>query len=200
VVLANSHLDNYKDFHGQNFVEIAKKLNRDPADIAWDLVLEAYPKGPVALYFMMSEDDVKLALKSPFVSIGSDAASALKEGDIDAIGLPHPRSYGTFPKIISDYVREQNVLTLPEAIRKMTSWPAARMGLTNRGVLRKGLAADIVIFDFDEIDDTATWNNPTAKPKGIDYVVVNGQLVLDGGKHTGATPGHVLRGSGVIEH
>lgn len=199
VVLANSFLESYSQFHGQNFEVIGKALGRDPADIAWDIMLEAQPNRPVALYFMINEKDVQLALQSPFTSIGSDAASALKEGDIDAIGLPHPRSYGTFPKIIADYVRDQNILSLPEAIRKLTSWPAARMGLANRGVIREGLAADVVVFDLDTIEDTATWENPTAKPTGIDYVIVNGQLVLDAGLHTGRTPGHVLRGPGYQE-
>lgn len=199
VVLANSYLDEYQQFHGENFNSISETLNRHPADIAWDIMLAAQPNRPVALYFMMSEQDVQLALKSPFTSIGSDAASALKEGDIDAIGLPHPRSYGTFPKIIANYVRDLNIISLPEAIRKMTSWPAARMGLANRGVIREGLAADITIFDLATIQDTATWENPTAKPTGIDYVIVNGQLVLDGGNHTGRSPGHVLFGPGYQE-
>ncbi|WP_262695694.1 N-acyl-D-amino-acid deacylase family protein [Kordiimonas aquimaris] len=196
VVLANSYLDEYAGFHGENFETISQTLGRDPADIAWDIMLEAQPNRPVALYFMISEEDVQLALKSPFTSIGSDAASTLKEGDIDAIGLPHPRSYGTFPKIIADYVRDQKVLSLPEAIRKLTSWPAARMGLTDRGVIREGLAADIVIFDLDTIEDTATWANPTAKPTGIDFVIVNGELVLDAGFHTKRTPGQVFFGPG----
>lgn len=196
VVLANSYLNDYARFHGKNFEEIGAALGRDPADVAWDILLEAQPNRPLALYFMMNEDDVHLALQSPFVSIGSDAASALKEGELDALGLPHPRSYGTFPKIIANYVRDEAVLTLPDAIRKMTSWPAARMGLADRGVLREGLAADIVIFDLQTIEDTATWDNPTAKPTGIDYVIVNGELVLDNGQHTGAKPGKLLRGPG----
>ncbi len=196
VVLANSYLEAYTQFHGKNFQEIGEALGRDPADIAWDILLEAQPNRPLALFFMMSEEDVRLALQSPFVSIGSDAASALKEGDLDDLGLPHPRSYGTFPKIIANYVRDQKVLSLPEAIRKMTSWPATRMGLSDRGLLREGLAADIVVFDLEIIEDTATWAEPTAKPTGIEYVIVNGELVLDDGIHTGATPGVVLRGPG----
>ncbi len=196
VVLANSHLEDYEKFHGKNMAEIGKELGRDPADVAWDILLAAQPNRPLALYFMMKEDDVRLALQSPFVSIGSDAASALKEGDLDALGLPHPRSYGTFPRIIANYVRDEGVLTLPNAIRKMTSWPASRMGLADRGVLREGLAADIVVFDLETIEDTATWENPTAKPTGINHVIVNGVLVMDNGRHTGATPGQVMRGPG----
>jgi N-acyl-D-amino-acid deacylase len=196
VVLANSHLADYAQFHGQNFEAIGKALDRDPADVAWDIMLAAYPERPLGLYFMMSEDDVRLALQTPWVSIGSDAASALKEGDFDALGLPHPRSYGTFPRIIAHYVRDEAVLSLPDAIRKMTSWPAARMGLMDRGLIREGLKADITVFDLGKIEDTADWDNPTAKPTGIDYVLVNGRLVLDAGSHTGATPGEVLRGPG----
>ncbi len=196
VVLANAHLEEFRKFHGRNFADIGTALNRDPADIAWDIMLAAYPARPYALYFMMSEDDVRLALQSPLTSIGSDAASALKEGDFDALGLPHPRSYGTFPRIVAKYVREEGILSLPEAIRKMTSWPASRMGLVDRGVLREGLAADIVIFDLESIEDVASWEQPTAKPVGIEYVLVNGQLVMENGHHTGATPGHILRGPG----
>lgn len=196
VVLANSHLADYAKFHGQNFEAIGKALGRDPADVAWDIMLAAYPERPFALYFMMSEEDVRLAMQTPWVSIGSDAASALKEGDFDALGLPHPRSYGTFPRIIAKYVRDDAVLSLPDAIRKMTSWSAARMGLMDRGLIREGLKADITVFDLDEIKDVADWDNPTAKPTGIDYVLVNGRLVLDAGSHTGATPGQVLRGPG----
>ena len=199
VVLANSHLDKFKKYHGQSFDKIGQSLARDPAHIAWDIMLEAFPKRAMALYFMMSEEDVMLALKSPFVSIGSDAASSLKEGALDALGLPHPRSYGTFAKIIAEYVREKGTLTLPDAIRKMTSWPAARMGLTDRGVLREGLAADVVIFDYEKIKDTATWTEPTAKPLGISTVIVNGQITLKNGKHTGVKAGQVLYGLGYKE-
>lgn len=196
VRLANSFLDHYEQFHGESFAEIGRKLNRHPADIAWDIMLEAQPERPVALYFMMNEDDVRLALKTPWVSIGSDASSAAREGDMDDLGLPHPRSYGTFPRIIGHYVRDEGVLSLPEAIRKMTSWPAARMQLKDRGLIREGMKADITVFDLSTINDTATWLDPTQKPTGIDYVLVNGKLVLNAGRRTGATPGQVLRGPG----
>jgi len=196
VVLANAMLPEYERFHGQNFEQIGEILQRDPADVAWDIMLEAYPKRPFALYFVMHEDDVRTAMQAPWVSIGSDAASALKEGELDALGLPHPRSYGTFPRIVAEYVRDEKVLSLENAIRKITSWPAARMGLMDRGLLREGLAADITVFDLETIDDVASWETPTAKPTGIEYVLVNGRLVLDAGQHTGATPGAVLRGPG----
>jgi N-acyl-D-aspartate/D-glutamate deacylase len=115
---------------------------------------------------------------------------------MDAIGLPHPRAYGNFPRLIAEYVRKRKVLTLEDAVRKLTSLPATRMRMFDRGALREGLWADLTIFDFERIQDNATYENPVAVPTGIDYVLVNGQIVVDDGKHTGAKPGRVLRGPG----
>ncbi len=145
---------------------------------------------------MMSESDIELAMQQPWVSIGSDAAASSRPGEEDALRLPHPRSYGTFPRIIAEYTRKRGVLTLPDAIRKMTSWPASRMGITDRGIIREGLAADITIFDFESIDEGASWEEPTRFPTGIQYVLVNGKIVLDEGVHTGASPGIVIMGPG----
>ena len=150
----------------------------------------------MAIYHMMSEPDIETALRFPWVSIGSDAGAALAPGTADVLGLPHPRSYGTFPRIIRRYVIERGVLSLPEAIRKMTSWPATRMRLDDRGVIRDGMWADVVIFDLERIDDRATYDEPVLYPEGIDYVLVNGRIVIDNGTHTGARPGHVLYGPG----
>ena len=130
------------------------------------------------------------------MGIGSDAGAAEKLGEMDAIGLPHPRAYGNFPRLIAEYVRKRKVITLEDAVRKLTSLPATRMRLFDRGALREGLWADLTIFDFDRIQDNATYENPVAVPTGVDYVLVNGQIVVDEGKHTGAKPGKVLRGSG----
>jgi N-acyl-D-aspartate/D-glutamate deacylase len=149
-----------------------------------------------ALYHMMSEADIETALRFPWTSIGSDAAAAATVGGVDALGLPHPRSYGTFPRVIARYVKERGVLTLPEAIRKMTSWPATRMRLSDRGVIREGVWADVVIFDLDRLADRATWEAPTTSPEGIDYVLVNGRIVVEAGRHTGERPGRVLYGPG----
>jgi N-acyl-D-amino-acid deacylase len=135
-------------------------------------------------------------LRFPWTSIGSDAGTALVPGADDALGLPHPRSYGNFPRVIARYVREQRVLTLEEAIRKMTSWPATRMRIGDRGVLREGLWADAVIFDYDKIQDRSTYEKPDLAPDGIDYVLVNGVVVVYHGKHNGARPGKVLYGPG----
>lgn len=197
VVLANAFNPAYDKYRYKSLAYIGQQLKQDPADVAWDIILKApKDKRPMALYFMMSEPDIEMALKFPWMSIGSDAGAAEKPGEIDAIGLPHPRAYGNFPRLIAEYVRNRHVLTLPDAVRKMTSWPATRMKFYDRGAIREGLRADVTVFDYDTIKDNADWEHPTAFPTGIDYVVVNGQLVIDQGKHTGAKPGMVLRGPG----
>jgi N-acyl-D-aspartate/D-glutamate deacylase len=149
-----------------------------------------------AIYHMMSEQDVETALRFPWTSIGSDAGAALQAGGNDAIGLPHPRAYGNFPRVIARYVRERRTLTLEDAVRKMTSWPATRLRLDRRGAIKEGLWADAVVFDYDKLQDRATYAEPRLPPEGIDYVLVNGQVVMDHGKHTGAKPGKVLYGPG----
>jgi N-acyl-D-amino-acid deacylase len=197
VVLANAFDERYDKYRYQSLDAIGKQLGKDPADVAWDIILEAAPQNrPMALYFMMSEGDIETALRAPWMGIGSDAGAAEKLGEIDAIGLPHPRAYGNFPRVIAEYVRKRKVLTLEDAVRKLTSLPATRMRLFDRGALRDGLWADLTIFDFDRIQDNATYEDPVAVPTGVDYVLVNGQIVVDEGQHTGAKPGKVLRGSG----
>lgn len=195
VVLANAHSDKYAQFHGKNFVEIGKALGLDPADAAWDIVLNAYPKRSMALYFMIDEKDIETALRQPWTSIGSDAGAALKPGEIDDLGLPHPRSYGTFPRVIAEYVKRRPVLTLEDAVRKMTGWPAQRMGLSDRGLVRQGMRADVVVFDYEALDDVAGWTNPVDYPKGIETVIVNGRVALDKDKLEDVRAGAVLRHS-----
>lgn len=163
--------------------------------MAWDILLEGLPNRSVALYFMMSEQDIETAIKQPWVSIGSDAAASEKTGEMDALGLPHPRAYGTFPRIIAEYVKRRPILSLEDAVRKVTGWPAQRMGLTDRGLIRDGMRADIVVFDLDKLDDVASWEKPTASPTGIETVIVNGVVTIANGKHTGAKAGAVLRHS-----
>jgi N-acyl-D-amino-acid deacylase len=194
VVLAKAYNPKYDPYRFKSMAYIGQQLHRDPADVAWDIVLEAQPHRAVALYFAMSEADIETALKFPWTSIGSDAAASAK-ATADEDGL-HPRAYGNFPRVIAHYVRERHVLTLPDAIRKMTSWPATRMQLYDRGAIREGLRADVTVFNYDTIKDNADYAHPGAYPDGIDYVLVNGQLVIDQGRHTGATPGMVLRGPG----
>ncbi len=195
VVLVNAQNAENARFEGMSIAEVAREWGKDPADAAWDLVLAGEGR-VMAIYHMMSERDIRTALAFPWTSIGSDAGASRRPGAVDLLGLPHPRSYGTFPRIIARYVREMGVLTLEEAIRKMTSWPALRMRLTDRGVIREGMWADVVVFDFETIQDQATWDDPVEYPVGIDYVLVNGEVVIDHGRHTGARPGHVLRGPG----
>jgi len=193
VVLANAFNEKYARFQGVNFVQIGQALGKEPADAAWDIVLDALPKRALALFFMMDEGDIETALKQPWTSIGTDAAAAETFGEVDAIGLPHPRAYGTFPRVLAEYVRKRHVLTLQDAVRKMTSWPAARMGLADRGELREGLRADVIVFDAERVQDRADWSHPTAPPEGIDTVIVNGRLAIDEGRYTGAKSGRVLR-------
>jgi N-acyl-D-amino-acid deacylase len=195
IVLANAQNKDNAKLEGKSLAEIARELNKEPADAAFDLVLQG--NGRVyAIYHMMSEEDVITALKFPWTGIGSDAGASLKPGEVDDIGLAHPRAYGNFPRLIARYVREKKVLTLPEAIRKMTSWAAARMRLNSRGLIKEGCWADVVIFDYDKVADTATYERPFRYPSGIDYVLVNGEIVIENGKHTGARPGKVIYGPG----
>jgi N-acyl-D-amino-acid deacylase len=195
IVLLNAQNKENARFEGKSIAQIAKEWRKDPADAAFDIVAQGSGR-TLALYHMMSEQDIATALKFPWISIGSDAAAAPKPGETDALGLRHPRSYGNFPRLIAYYVRTKRVLTLEEAIRKMTSWPATRMRLNGRGLIKEGCWADVVIFDYDKIQDRATYETPLRYPEGIEYVLVNGQVVIDQGKHTGARPGHVLYGPG----
>lgn len=193
VVLANAYDPDFEKYRYKSLDYIGKQLNKDPADVAWDIVLGAQPNRAIALFFGMSEPDIETALQWPWMSIGSDASAVTPS---DAGGMLHPRTFGTFPRVIAEYVKKRGVITLEDAIRKMTSLPAARMHLFDRGVIREGLKADVTIFDYKAIADTATYENPSALPTGIDYVLVNGQIVIDQGRHTGARPGAVLRGAG----
>jgi N-acyl-D-amino-acid deacylase len=195
IELANGYAPQYARFRGQSFAAIAHALNKDPADAAWDIMLDALPARAMALYFTIDEQDIESALRQPWVSIGTDAAATVKLGQVDAMGLPHPRSYGTFPRVIAEYARTRGVLTLEDAVRRMTSLPAQRMGLSDRGVIHEGMRADLVVFDYAHIQDRATWTDPTAVPAGIGYVLVNGTITLANGKYTGAKTGMVLRHS-----
>ena len=195
VVLVNAQNKDNAKYEGKNLAQIAKEMKKDPADAAWDLVSQGNGR-VLAIYHMMSEEDIITALKFPWTSIGSDAGASLKPGTVDGLGLAHPRSYGNHPRLIAYYVREKKVLTLPEAIRKMTSLPAARMRLDSRGMIKEGLWADAVIFDYDKIQDRATFEQPLLFPVGINYVLVNGEIVAIDGKHTGARPGKVIYGPG----
>lgn len=195
VVLVNARNEQNARWENRSIAEIAQETERDPRDAAWDIV--AAGDGRVmAIYHMMDEGDIRTALQQEWVSIGSDAGAAMEAGVADGLGLPHPRSYGTFPRVLAHFVRDLGALSLEEGVSRMTSWPATRMRLFDRGVIREGLRADLVVFDLDALEDVATYEDPTAFPTGIDMVIVNGTIVIDGGAHTGARPGMVLRGPG----
>jgi dihydroorotase/N-acyl-D-amino-acid deacylase len=145
----------------------------------------------------MSQPDVTLALQQPWVAVDNDSEGTSPEGILSQ-SHPHPRAYGTFPRILAKYVREEKVLTLEDAIRKFTALPAQRMRLTDRGVLKAGMWADVVVFDPATVRDRATFDNPNQLSEGMEYVLVNGVPVIDQGQMTKALPGKVLRGPGYV--
>lgn len=200
VTLANPFNAELERFRTRSIASIAKELGRDPTELSWEIMAKARPNRAQALFFLVDEGDVKTALKYPWTSIGSDAAASVGAGKVDALGLPHPRSYGTFPRIIARYVKAEHLLSLEEAVRKMTSLPADRFRLGDRGRLRPGAWADITIFDLATLEDRATWTDPTLAPTGIEYVLVNGVPVIERGTYTGAKPGRVVRGAGARTH
>ena len=170
-------------FVGMRITEIAEARNQDPVDAAFDLLVEeSCGVGMVA--FAMSEDDVRTVMAHPTTMIGSDG--------LYSPGNPHPRVYGTYPRILGRYVREEGLLSLEEAVRKMTSFPAQKLGLHNKGVLRPGADADVVVFDPKTVIDRATFEHSAQYPEGIEYVLVNGRISVDRGRFTGQTAGQVL--------
>ncbi len=180
-----------RKYEGKSIAEISELSGKKPADVVFDLLLDERGSVP-AVYFLMSEEDLRVAMRRPWVSIGSDGTAVRPDGPLGS-GKPHPRWYGTFPRVLGRYVREEHVLTLPEAIRKMTSLNAEKLGVEDRGLLRAGKRADIAIFDPERIADRATFDDPHQYPVGIEYVIVNGALVIDKEQHTGARPGRILR-------
>ena len=179
---------------GKTLAEVAKLWNKDPIDAVFDFLIEDKAFTEIAA-FGMSEPDVLLALQQPWVSVDNDSSGTSPEGLLGH-EHPHPRAYGTFPRVLRKYVREEKKLGLEEAIRKFSALPAQRMRLTDRGVLKSGMWADVVVFDPNKIHDLATFDEPNQLSEGMEYVLVNGIAVIDGGKMTGALPGKVLRGAG----
>jgi N-acyl-D-amino-acid deacylase len=190
IVLGRARRPENKKYEGMRIAEIAKaRGDEDPADTS--IALMAEEGGTITgMFHTMSEDDVRLVMKQSWVSIASDGAAI----NLQADGLPHPRSYSTNPRVLGYYVREQKVLTLEDAVRKMTTLPAQILGLRDRGQIREGFAADLVIFDPAVVRETNSFEKPKSYPIGIPYTVVNGVVVIDGGNHTGARPGRPLMG------
>jgi N-acyl-D-amino-acid deacylase len=181
-------------FIGKTLQQAADEVGQDPYEFACDLLIKE--KGDVEIVgFGMSEEQTEEILKHPLVMLCSDGSALAPYGPLHQ-GKPHPRNYGTFPRFLGLYVRDRKALTLAQAVKKMTSMPAAKLGLKDRGTLKPGNFADIVVFDPAKIADRATYTEPEQYPAGIDYVIVNGKVVIDHDNHTGALPGKVLYGPG----
>jgi len=179
-----------KDLEGRRLSEIARAQGIDAVEAAIQLIVDEAGKAYMIL-FQLDEADLRAALAHPHVMIGSDGSSLAPYGPLGE-GKPHPRSYGTFPRVIGEYARKQRTLSLATAVHKMTGLPAARLGLRDRGVLRTGARADLVVFDARRVADRATYEDPHRYPDGIEHVIVNGRFVIKHGEHTGSLPGRVL--------
>jgi N-acyl-D-aspartate/D-glutamate deacylase len=194
VLLASVQKPELKEFEGKTVADVAKAWKKAPEDALMDFVI-ADSAQTGAIYFMASEEDIKTGLEQPWTSIGLDANEMSLDGPIFEPHT-HPRAFGAMPRFLGHYVRDEHLLPLSAAIRKITSLPAQREHLQNRGLVKPGYFADITIFDPATITDRATFTNPTLLSQGIDYTIVNGQIEYDHGKLTGVTAGRVLRGRG----
>jgi N-acyl-D-amino-acid deacylase len=183
-----------ESLQGKRISEIAAEAKKDPLDVVFDLILADHGQTG-AIYFMMTEADMREAMKSPFVSFCTDSGARATDGPL-AGSKSHPRGWGSYPRILGRYVRDEKLLTLESAIHKMTGAPAARVGLRDRGLIKEGMFADITIFGPATVIDRATFESPNQYPVGIEYVLVNGKLSVDKGRHTGALAGRVIRGPG----
>ncbi len=181
---------------GHTLAEIAKSRGVEPMDALFDILIEDGANTKAAV-FAMNEADIALALEQPWVSFCNDSEGTAPEGLL-AREFPHPRAYGTFPRVLRKYVREERRLRLEEAIRKFTSLPASRLRLNDRGVLKSGMWADIVVFDPQTVTDRATFAEPKQLSVGMQWVLVNGVPVIAAGVATHALPGQVLRGPGYV--
>jgi len=176
---------------GKTIAEIAKDTGSDPYDVLFDILIEE-EAAPRAIYFLMSEDDVITVMRDPHTLVGTDGIAVVPSGELGK-GKPHPRFYGTFPRLIGHYVREKNVLSLEKAVKKSTSLAARKLGLQSRGKVKAGAIADLVVFEYDKIIDKATYKDPHQFPEGIRHVIVNGEFVIRDGKETRKLPGEVLK-------
>ncbi|MFI5279934.1 MAG: amidohydrolase family protein [Gemmatimonadales bacterium] len=181
-------------YQGRRINEIARSEHKDPYDALFDLIV-ADRANTGAAYFSMSENDVRRAVATPWLGVGMDFGATAADGPLSS-DMPHPRAYGTFPRILGHYVRELHALSLEAAVRKMTGVAAERMGLRERGLLRQGFFADITVFDPNTVADRATFEHPTQTADGIRWVMVNGRFTLEEGRLTSERPGKALRGPG----
>ncbi len=183
-----------RQYRASRITEVARRMGTDPRDAVMDLV--AADRGETdCIISIMDEGDVRAALADPLIAIGTDSGARGEDGPL-AGTASHPRGWGSFPRVLGHYVRDEHLLSLEEAVRRFTSRPAARLGLTGRGLVRPGLAADLVVFDPAAIHDTSTFSDPNHYAVGVRYVFVNGRPVLADARLTDQRPGRVLRGPG----
>ncbi len=196
IQIASLNNEELKPLIGKTIKEIAEAENKDPRDTIIDLILKE--KGWIGcVYHLMSENNIKRQMQLPFMSFGSDAASMAPEG-VFLETSTHPRAYGNFSRLLGKYVRDEKVISLENAIYKLSGLPASNLGLKDRGLLKEKYFADIAIFDINKIRDNATYDDPHQLSEGMEHVIVNGKIVLHNGKHTGATPGRFVRGPGYV--
>jgi N-acyl-D-amino-acid deacylase len=197
VLLVGFKSEKLKPLTGKSLAEVARMRGRDPVETIMDLMLEDRSRVDT-IYFLMSEENIKKQLQKPWVSLGSDEASQAPEG-VFLKSNPHPRAYGNFARLLGKYVREEKVISLSEAVRRLSGLPATNLGLDHRGFIKEGMYADLAIFDPNTIADRATFEKPHQYAVGMKHVFVNGVQVLKDGEHTGATPGRALWGPGKIK-
>jgi len=198
-LISNVATEKNRGLEGRNVLEASRQAGLDPYEFMRALLIEE--EGQVgAITFAMSEDHLRRLLAHPLVGVGSDGMAVAPYGPLSK-GKPHPRFYGTFPRVLGKYIREEGLVPLEEMVRKMTAMPAAHLGFLRRGMVRPGWAADLAVFDPGRVVDRATWTDPARYPEGIPYVIVNGGLVVELGEHTGRLPGRVLKrnAAGAVE-
>jgi N-acyl-D-amino-acid deacylase len=179
-----------KDAEGKRVSQIAAARNLEPIDAVFELLRDAEGVASMIL-FQLDEADFRRVITHPAIMVGSDGSALATSGEM-SVGKPHPRSYGTFPRVLGHYARDERLLSLPDAVHKMTGLPARRLGLRDRGEIRPGARADLVVFDPRRVADQATYEDPHRYPAGIEQVLVNGRFVIKDGAHTGSLPGRVL--------
>jgi N-acyl-D-amino-acid deacylase len=194
ILLVGFKSEALKPLTGKTLAEVAHMRGKDPTETVMDLVLEDRSRIGT-IYFMMDEENVKKQIRQPWVSFGSDASSMAPEGAF-LRSSTHPRAYGNFARLLGKYVRDERVISLAEAVRRLSGLPATNLELDHRGFLKQGMFADVVVFDPNTIADVATFEKPQQYSVGVKHVFVNGVQVLKDGEHTGARPGRALWGPG----
>jgi len=197
ILLVGFKSEKLKPLTGKSLAEVAKRRGKDPIETIMDLISEDESRIST-IYYLMSEENVKKELAKPWVSFGSDEASQAPEG-VFLKSNPHPRAYGNFARVLGKYTRDEKVITLPGAVRRLSALPATNLGLDHRGFIQDGMFADVVVFDPAIIADRATFEKPHQYAVGMKHVFVNGVQVLKEGEHTGAKPGRALAGPGKLQ-